>query len=290
MEINFKDLRVPATYPVYPPYHEGDYLEEYFYDFYLKNKQEFDKTGYTLIPIYWTNVYITGKNKDKLQTYLNYLPTDKKYFTVSQHDDAVQETLPSNTITFTAGGRSGGLPIPLICSGIPERYIKLGVTKDILCSFVGTISTTSGSRQNLYKALQSSNGFYFTEPKWWTPTVSKQMFDEFINITQRSWFSLAPRGYGLQSFRFFEILQLGSIPVFVYDSEWFPFKDYVDWSTFSVCVHEKNISDIPSILNSLTIEQRVELIKNGNKVYKEFFTLEQTSKYILKTLQKQNES
>ena len=43
MEINFKNLRVPATYPVYPPYHTGKYLEEYFYEYYLTNKDKFDK-------------------------------------------------------------------------------------------------------------------------------------------------------------------------------------------------------------------------------------------------------
>ena len=51
MEINFKNLRPPANYPVYPPYHTGLYLEEYFYDFYIKNKPLFDKTGYTLIQL-----------------------------------------------------------------------------------------------------------------------------------------------------------------------------------------------------------------------------------------------
>ena len=29
--IDFKNLRPPANYPAYPPYHVGDYLEEFFY-------------------------------------------------------------------------------------------------------------------------------------------------------------------------------------------------------------------------------------------------------------------
>ena len=39
MKVDFKNLRVPADYPTYPPYHEGDYMEEYFYRYYLKNKK-----------------------------------------------------------------------------------------------------------------------------------------------------------------------------------------------------------------------------------------------------------
>lgn len=288
MEINFKKLRVPADYPIYPPYHEGDYLEEAFYRFYLKNKTEFDKTGYTLIPVFWTNVYITGKNQELLQPYLNFLPKDKKYFTVSQHDDAIQEQLPPNTISFTAGGRAGGVPIPLVCSSIPKKYISDTVTKDIECSFVGSISSQSELRVNLYKNLQNKPGFYFSQPRWWTPSVPNEKFIEFIDITQRSWFSLAPRGYGLQSFRFFEILQLGSIPVFIYNPEWFPFNDVLDWSTFSVCIPEKDIPKIPEILKTYTTEQKVELIKTGYKVYKNYFTFKKISEQILRILK--NES
>ena len=286
MEFDIKQLQPAPDYPVYPPYHEGDYLEEYFYNYYIQHKEQFDQTGYTLIPVFWTNVYLTNKNRDLLQPYLDNLDNSKKYFTTSQHDDAIVEKLPVNTVQFTAGGRAGGIPIPLICSPIPRSYISNTVTKDIECSFVGTISTTSGLRQRLYQTLQHNPGFYFSTPRWWTPEVPQDKFNEFINITQRSWFTLCPRGYGLQSFRFFEVLQLGSIPIFVYDIEWFPFKEFIDWSTFSICIHEKDIQNIPNIINNISKEKRMEMLKTGYKVYKEYFTLEQTSKNILKTLQK----
>lgn len=284
MEINFKDLRVTADYPVYPPYHEGNYLEEYFYNFYLQNKTKFDTTGYTLIPVFWTNVYITGKNRNLLQFYINCLPTNKKYFTVSQHDDAIQEQLPLNTVCFTAGGRAGGVPIPLVCSSIPKKYIDFSIKKDILCSFVGSISTTSGLRQNMYSTLQNNEGFYFSEPRWWTPTVPSEKLNEFFNITQRSWFTLCPRGYGLQSFRFFEALQLGSIPIFIYDKDWRPFKEFINWSTFSLCIHKDNIKDIPNIINNISLNERKRLIENGNNAYKNVFCLEKTCIHILKHL------
>lgn len=283
MKINFKELRVPANYPIYPPYHEGDYLEEYFYNFYIQNKKEFDDTGFTLIPVFWTNVYITGKNRELLQTYINYLPKNKKYFTVSQHDDAIQEQLPKDTISFTAGGRAGGVPIPLVCSSIPKKYIN-NSKKDILCSFVGSISTTSGLRQNMYTVLQNKPGFYFSEPRWWTPTVPTEKIKEFFEITQRSWFTLCPRGYGLQSFRMFEALQLGSIPIFIYDDEWFPFKEFIDWSTFSICVHKDEIKNIPNLINNLALEQREKLISNGKAAYENLFCLKQTCMHVLKHL------
>ena len=35
MIIDFKNLRPEPNYAPYPPYHKGDYLEEYFYNLYL---------------------------------------------------------------------------------------------------------------------------------------------------------------------------------------------------------------------------------------------------------------
>ena len=160
MKVDFKNLRVPADYPTYPPYHEGDYMEEYFYKYYIENKSEFDKTGFTLIPIFWTNVYLTSKNKDLLQPYLNYLPKDKKYFTVSQHDDAVNEILPPGTLSFEAGGNRNGIPLPLICSPLKKGLIE-SQEKDIFCSFVGSISNNAQCRVTLIRHMQMILIFIF---------------------------------------------------------------------------------------------------------------------------------
>ena len=284
MEVNFKNLRVPADYPTYPPYHKGDYLEEYFYKFYKNHKDTFDKTGYTYIPVYWTSVYITSKNKELLQPYLNWLPKDKKYFTVSQHDDAVQEILPPGTLSFEAGGNKNGIPLPLICSPIEKNLIK-EVNKDIFCSFVGTISHNASARVKLYKTYYDDDSFYFNEPRLWSDKVQQDHLKEFIYTTQRSIFSLCPRGYGKQSFRFYEVLQLGSIPVFVYNPEFFPFKKYIDWSEFAVCIHENDIPNLKSKLESYSEKDIKNMLKRGKEVYQEYFTMEGMSKTILRYLQ-----
>ena len=77
-----------------------------------------------------------GANRRRLiQPYLDALP-DTKYFTVSQHDDAVAEKLPPGTISFEGGGNGNGIPLPLICSKLPS--VKTDVDRDIFCSFVGS--------------------------------------------------------------------------------------------------------------------------------------------------------
>jgi len=280
MIIDFKNLRPPANYPVYPPYHQGDYLEEYFYKFYKENKDKFDKTGYTLIPIFWTNVYITNTNIELIQHYLNSLPPGK-YFTVSQHDDAVKEILPVGTLSFEAGGNGNGIPIPLICSPLAEEY-KQPTDKEILCSFTGSI--THNIRNKIYHRYSTDKDFILVG-KNWTPSVSNNDLNNFINITKRSKFTLCPRGYGAQSFRLYEVLQLNSVPVIVYDKEWFPFNNTIDWNSFCVLIHEDEIDSLKENLLSITEQEYEHMLKIGKQVYIEYFTMEGMSLNILRTLQ-----
>ena len=274
MVVDFKALRPAPLYPTYPPYHVGPYLEEYFYSFYKKNKLRFDKLGVTLIPAYWTNLYINGISSDAIQQYINLLPKDKKYFTVCQFDDGIQETLPTGTINFVAGGNKPGIPIPLICSALPSAYIK-PCDKDIFCSFVGTILNNDkyACRLKLYECFQSDPDFYFTKPRGWSNIIQQDQLKEFIETTQRSIFTLCPRGYGLQSFRLYEALQLNSIPVFVYDKDFFPFSNFIDWHSFCVLVKIDQIPKLKEILSQITLEKQQAMLAAGRKVYKEYFSL-----------------
>lgn len=276
--IDFKNLRPSADYPVYPPYHTGKYLEEYFYSFYKENKKEFDKTGYTLIPIFWTNVYITNINKHLIQYYLDSLPPGK-YFTVSQHDDAVKERLPVGTLSFEAGGNGNGIPIPLICSPLK---VSPKYEKNVLCSFVGSL--THDIRKKIMYQYSTDSDFVFIG-KNWTPSVTNNDFNTFIDLTNRSKFSLCPRGYGAQSFRLYEVLQLDSIPVIVYDKEWFPFEKEIDWKRFSVLVHVSELDKLKEKITNITDSEYSKMLDYGKKIYAEYFTMEGMSKNILKTLQ-----
>jgi len=286
MTIDFKDLRPPANYPAYPPYHTGDYLEEFFYKFYKLHKQDFDKTGYILIPILWTNTYLRNIPTNDIQGYIDYLPTNTRYFTVSQFDDGIKEILPLDTVNFVAGGNMDGIPIPLICSPIPQQLLT-ETPKDIFCSFVGTYvnSERYKCRFDLYNNYSRNKNFYFSKPRHWNRQIAEDRFQEFINITKRSTFTLCPRGYGKQSFRLYEVIQLNSIPVFVYDDEFLPFKDRIDWSSFCVTVKLEDISNLEIVLNSINYVKQQEMLIAGKQIYNEYFTMKGMSKNILKTLQ-----
>lgn len=271
----FSEFRPIPTYPTYPPYHTGKYMEQYFFDFF--NTQKMEKDIY-YIPVDWTTCYIQNENLPLLQEKILSLDKNKRYFTISQHDDAIKEYLPNGTMKFCAGGNAGGIPIPLVCSPIPKEMIPYNPKKDIFCSFVGSL--THPIRQLMNQTLVS-NPKYKIITKPWTDKVSESDMKRFTDVTSRSIFTLCPRGYGKNSFRMYEAMQLGSIPVYIYDDDWRAFKDDLNWDEFSVSVHYSNIGQLDSILSKISKEKTKLMSEKCIETYNNRFSLDALSKKII---------
>lgn len=269
------------TNHTYPPNNNKIY-EEYFYDFYVNNNIITERE---YIPILWTNLYISrnygNSNMNDIQTFLNNLDRNKKYFTVLQYDDGILQNIDDlDILVFCSGGggqknvpeKNIGYPIPLVCQ--PRHNINKERNRDILCSFIG--SNTHQIRNNMTEKLKGIGGFDIV--------LSKISYDQFIDKMERSVFSLCPRGYGATSFRICESLQQGSIPIYIYDKDWSPWFDEFDFNGFGLKVHESQIHEIPNMINSLTEEDLNRLRKNGEKIYNEYFDYENCSKKIINKL------
>ena len=283
-------LQPEATYPTYPPYHTGLYLEEYFFDFYQRNIERFEKLNRKYIPIFWTNCYVNGVQDGwgeridfvEMQREINKLEPNLPYFTVCQHDDAPMNTIPHNTVIFSAGGNvtgTGVVPIPLICGPLSKQPEK---TKEYLASFVG--STTHNVRNDMIEVLEDKPDIYLS-PKGWEQNVEFNQFTDFIESSLKSKFVLCPRGYGASSFRLYEAMQLGSVPVYISDRFWLPWLHELKWTEFCVLVNENQISDLYDILNSIddyTYDRMREKIKS---LYDNYFSMEGMCNKILELLE-----
>ena len=279
-------LRPASISPTYPPYHTGEYLEEYFFKRWNEENISSDRE---YIDVFWTNVFcnamFAGKQYQNIQEELNNtLNFNGKYFTVSQFDDGPFEDFPKDTLIFSAGGNREGdniIPIPLICSPIPKEWIP-NKEKTIFSSFVGS-RNTHPIRIDMCNHLQNKDGYKISAGTWST-TVPMGNFKQFIDITCSSKFALAPRGYGKSSFRLYEILQLGTVPVYISDVHYLPWMDELDWNDFCVPINEDEIGEIDDILKSIDDLDYQKLLENGRKVYEEYFSLEGMFKNIIKRL------
>jgi hypothetical protein len=275
-------LRIKYPTTPYPCYHQGLYLEEYFCDYFIKNCLDKEHSRYYL-PIFWTNIYlknwIHNYKNPVIHCYLNTIPKDKKYFIVSQHDDAPSEKINHLDVdVYSAGGNyPKGIPIPLICSPIPDDGIK--VEKSIFCSFVG--SETHDVRRKTIEYCKKDSDFFISS-KTWQYNINKSDLDIFKETTKKSIFTICARGYGKQSFRFYETLQLGSIPVYIYDDmPYLPFSNELNYNSFCIVLDVKNIQNLKDILRSKTQSEIDAMLKNGKEAYENFFTLDKVCEKII---------
>ena len=274
----------PATSIVYPPFKNGRYMEEYFYE-YATNHQDEINTDLVYIPVFWTNIQTHPGFQDKKKSYeillnaaFSKMPKGTKYFTVVQHDDGPQLKMIETVLIF--GACSGHIPLPLIYEDINNTLTSLPKlpSRSLLASFIG--SNTHRIRTKMCDALRGHSDVVLAVNGIWTASVPKKSSDLFIEKTLESKFCLAPRGYGRSSFRFFEAMLLDTIPVYFWDdTEWLPYKDVIDYSKFSVSIHEKDITRTYDFLASISNEDYDRMQEELKKV-RHYFTLEGMSDYI----------
>lgn len=253
-----REFIIPTNH-VYPP---GNHVifEDYFFRRFI---QEQPTTSRKYLPILWTNLYISrdyaSQDLTDIDDFLASLDRNEKYFTIAQWDDGIINKIENIDILVLSSGGIGSYPIPLNNMSYP----KTERTRDIFSSFLGCITGRHKIREVLYDKLHKNNDYLISE---------KLDFFTFKEVMERSIFSLCPRGYGKTSFRINEALNLGSIPVYVYDDPWVPFGDKISFEEYGILIHESQINVLDNILKSLDDSKIDQLRQRGRQVYEEFYS------------------
>lgn len=238
-------------------------MEEYFYDHVYRDT----RTERSYLPIFWTTYHSRnnfGHDEKALRRVENFCKSIREpCFTVSQYDDGVVVDLPKNILSMSAGGQ-GDIALPL------TRYawnnIERGENK-YLASFVGNLKTCaamSDIRKRMIEELSGKEGFYFYD--------TSKSFGPFKEIMLQSKFAICPRGYGRTSFRMYEALQMGTVPVYISDYHWLPFEKYVDWNRLAICITPDKMCSLPERLRSYSDDQINEMAKYGKEVWNRYFS------------------
>ena len=262
---------------VYPPFSKM-YFEKYFYNYMkeLNNPKLFNR----YIPVFWTELQISSYyNKDKLHSMINNLDENMNYFTIVQHDDGINISLPKNITLFGMGG-NGHVPIPLTYENeeLFEQYKN--TDKTIFCSFIGSI--THDCRKRMIECLKDKNDVIIQTDNW-TNQIEKSKQDNFLSITSSSRFTLCPRGYGRTSFRLYECFKLKSIPIYIYDECFLPYMEILDWSKMAVLIHIDQINQLYDKIKSITDEDIQEMFNYYDK-YSYLFSYKGMADYILQKI------
>ena len=159
------------------------------------------------------------------------------------------------------------IPFP----GISVNSSSPAKQKDIVCSFVGS-EWTHSCRTVMFKLFENLPEFTLIKRTgtWHFFNKDRQQVEqnkrEYIDILSRSRFSLCPRGIGANSFRFWESLEAGAIPILISDQLVLPY--HIDWEKTIIRIKESEINNIPDVINSISIEQEQIMRKNCLNAFK----------------------
>jgi hypothetical protein len=95
--------------------------------------------------------------------------------------------------------------------------------------------------------------------------------DDYLASIASSAFVLCPRGLGPSTWRLFEVMRSGRVPVIIADA-WAPPRG-VDWNEFSIRVRESEIDRIPQLLESREHEAAA-MGQAAREAYQRFFSVD----------------
>lgn len=279
---------------MYPPLNLNKRTLEEEFTYYIRNNAVTLKRFF--VNMFWTN--LINKNKVMTESLKKnildspYCSKNKK-FAIVQHADGFKQynsfisSEANEFIIFFAGHlseRKNVVYLPLIYDdqGRFESALQNAPEKSYLCSFVGC--STHKVRQDIMNTYKDDPDFYFSSYKW-NYTYKDSQVDEFLDITLKSKFGLAPRGYGCTSFRLYELLKLGVVPVYVSDHFIIPYKELFDFSEICVIVHLNDISRLKEILLGIS-DEKYQSMRDAYKKYEHLFTVTGMCEYIVNYVNK----
>ena len=292
-----KELRIietpkkfrPITTTINPP-HQGinPLIEERFFDFVKNNKVYSD---YIYLPIFWTQYHINnnyGKSLFEINEYIETIKLkykNEKLFTIVQYDGGTLVPIDNCMIFGCCGDFNSPLgnnsfyePIPLLSE---KHRSFLPFRKKTLASFVGNPNTHIIRQEIISKYHEDPDFIFKIDVKYFKSFVFKK-------TTLESYFTLCPRGFGPSSFRMYEALGLGQVPVYISDEFWLPFKDKINWKDFAILIPQDEISYLKEILTDCLNNDYKKKKMNLMKIKDTLFTWEGCINYIVRKISDEN--
>lgn len=269
-------------------HYEGPMTEE---SFFMRWKKRRPQLPQIYLPIGWSAYFFSAarvppfqpdevqRAKEEVTALLAGLDKTRSYFSVQQFagllaKEGVAVPCDLKLTIFVGGGPDDEVfaphvnfvPIPLLSKLMtPSRRPRRQ-----LVTFAGGFlfwQDYMGIRTEMRDKLQNVTGFDIKErvPDWQA-------------MIRGSVFHLCPRGNGPSSYRQFEALQAGTIPIYIWDQvKWLPFEDVVDWESIALVVPRSEIATIPERVAATDAAAMRAAIEKTRGVWRYNYT----SEYIL---------
>jgi len=113
--------------------------------------------------------------------------------------------------------------------------------------------------------------------KW----TEKLRYTDYLEELRNASFALCPRGCGPTTYRIYEALAAGTIPIYITDQPIFPYEDEVDWKNLVIVVTPDKLAEIPKIVTSISEEECFAWRRRMKQFCEKYLTLERICSKIL---------
>ena len=277
-----KEFQPQGTRRKYPRHNTDDSgVEQDFVRYLNKNPSlvtsDPNSADWHYLPIYWTRYhkhhdhgkYGLGPLQEEVK---RRIINDSRTFTICQWDGNPLVDVGETRLFLAARKETAGIDIPILCS--PHRIPMIKPAKKYLASFVGRLATHP-IRYDMNRQLGKRRDVYVRDRAKGTRFFVKQML--------RSYIALCPRGSSCGSFRFYEAMQLGVVPMLIGDVDTRPFKTFVDWDKISL--YARSIEEARDILDSHTTAELLQLGQLASEVWREKLTFGKWCRYVVRELE-----
>jgi hypothetical protein len=272
--------------PTFPPFCWHNYCGPWIEDLWNSTQTlPFSRFG-AFVPVFVPYVLFWAATNSGNREYVPVLSKIFRFFqpnyiyvTVSHNDEGIDGIdngfdLPANLLVFSQGGK-GHIPLLLWLDPLnsSEYPIPASYRYDIV--FMG-LDNTSWVRKPAIKSIRRyfGNRTFVGESSDWS------------RVYALSKFVLTPRGYGRNSYRLGEVLQMGMLPVYVYDDfVWLPYYDAINWSSFAFVLKLKEVDGALPRIKSVTVEEAREMRMRVQRLYETHFSPDAVMHQILDFLQ-----
>jgi len=273
-----RPVQLPFAYPKY----SYDWGVEQDFDFAVRRSStrvlDPKLATHHYLPVYWTRYWVQNKygkeGIEELELELKQLDFDeRKLFTVCQYDDGPLVDLDFGKGLFLSSRKTElGQDIPLIASPFP-KMLAIGNVKNTLLSFQGRVSTHT-LRVRMMEDLEHLPGVVIRDQITSTRSYYKSLTSSYV--------ALAPRGYGGSSFRFFEAMQVATVPALIGDLDTRPFKEFINWGEISF--YAESAIELYAQVTKYSNNDLLEMGKNAQKVFWEQLAFSKWTKLLWQQL------
>lgn len=265
----------------YPSYSQDWGVEQDFHKFLNSSNlltNQLDEASHIFLPIYWTRYWLQNNYGQsghlELNQFLSKLEFDRnRIFTVCQYDDGPLVDFNFGKGLYLSSRKTAniGRDIPLLATDLPKKRIRK--KKKYLMSFAGRFEThpirielrdASTNRPSVFLADQNLNTRRFTD------------------LLLQSLVVLCPRGYGGSSFRFYEAMQVGSVPCLIGDIDTRPFKSQIPWDQISF--YFNNPLEAIEFIEDLDSKVLKTMGEAAGEIYHRFLKLGKWNKLLINDL------